>query len=160
MIAARLNSHSHTIGFLFHAFKNGVSQIYGANFLLDAGWPQRFDSSAAKQLTSSTGDAWNAALDFDGSGNYMTSWYERIPGTTVQYVTKTGSLSGDLSSISGAACYSCTPSDVAVYTAGGLGEYQDIWYASSAGAWVLGTIGTHTVGASSQGDAVTYNSVP
>jgi hypothetical protein len=117
-----------------------------------AGWPQHFETP--HQLTSG-GDAWNAAFDFDNQGNYVATWYERTAGTT-QYVTKSASLASDLTSVSGVACYACTPSDVGIYTNGGLGEYQDIWYTSSVSSWIIGTVETH----SNEGDLATYNIVP
>jgi hypothetical protein len=159
MIAARLNFRApvnggNTIAFLFHARTAGVSQIYGVRFLMGGGWPQKFDPNGIHLLTSGN-DAWDASFDFDTQGNYVASWYERQ--SNLQYVTKTASLSSDLSTLTGASCFVCTPSDVSIYTARGVGEYQDIWYTSSVGAWILGTVATHPVGATYQGDAVSYN---
>jgi hypothetical protein len=145
MLNVRANWVGHNFGVVWHARENTVNSNTDVHFaVLNADvnsltWsgPTFGQPGVVNDSSGSGSDQWNGALDADGNGNWMISFYDRrspeIGGSNLKYRLYATKLSFSGSRIDGADTRVTTgdPSDprhahfTGLYE---LGEYQDLWY--------------------------------
>jgi len=113
------------------------------------------------QLPDGGLDAWDPAIDFDPSGNYVVSRYRRTDTNTLNYTTLFSYISNDGTWSHDINCPSCRVSDATRYVKHvqfgyHIGEYQGIWYTSFLNFAGAATIDIGT----SEGDTAFYSVVP
>jgi len=146
MFALRFNMFSNTFGVVWHQRNttDNRTDVYFAYYS-----PSNFWSTPSRVNSVTTGDQWHPALDWDNSGNYLVTYYDRRDNPTYNFwyrmyatkLTAWGNRIGsdtlvttDSSNVANLRLAASSPSRN-IYT---LGEYHDVWFWN--GHWTLSYI--------------------